>query len=881
MTATRKSVDIIIPIYNAFDDLKKCIESIKKYTDLSLDRVICINDCSTDERIVPYLEEQSKPNKGIYFINNEKNKGFSNNVNKGMSQSDERDVILLNSDTIVTERWVDKIYACAYSKSEIGTVTPLSNCATLCSVPLMCQDNKMPENITIDEFAELIEHCSLNRYPRITVAVGFCMFIKRETIKDTGFFDANTFEKGYGEENDFCNRAEQLGYIHVMCDNTFIYHKGTASFAGEEKKKLIESHVHYLEEKYPEQMRKNHLYCVNNPDQYIRDNINIYLKLHNNKPNILMVSHLDFHPQAEGNVGGTQFHIRDLAMNMKSEYNIFVMARDSEYIRLTYYTDKDSKTMLFYVGKLEKYYRFRDSRIAEICANILDAFKIQMVHIHHVDRLSYDIYYEADVRNIPIISSIHDYNYVCPNYNLVNNDNICCYGVSDISACGTCLHEKIGLADTVDYISKWRNECRKALKKAEILIAPSDSVKEIFLKTYPENVDKIKVIGHATELTRIEDSPIDISGLKKTTNMLVRYDVFSFNKGVLSLEGWSVFGNIDCTDMDIYVEIMTKSGNQYIKCFKNSRVDVAKQFLEPRYIDSGFSIKTYINEAEPQTIKIRLIMRYNNEYYTDGEIKDIVVNGKDSKNSKKKIIFLGGLSVNKGAALAYDVMTHADQDKYEWYVLGSLGYEPLCNLTQENVYMLGKYQIEELPDIIKGLNIDLACIWSICPETFCYTLSEAVLCGLPVLGCNIGAVGERIKKNGYGWLIDPRDDYNKIIEKITNIFADVSDYEQKKLSVTEYKSKTIMQMVDEYKCIYKNMEAAPMYFTPNNDEILVAWNNAICRKNDWIDDDLEDIVKIKKDQLDRYKTIEHEINQIKRSRSYRYTEKLMRILGRR
>ena len=41
-----KSVDIIIPIYNAYDDLKICLDSIYKYTNLKANRLILINDNS-------------------------------------------------------------------------------------------------------------------------------------------------------------------------------------------------------------------------------------------------------------------------------------------------------------------------------------------------------------------------------------------------------------------------------------------------------------------------------------------------------------------------------------------------------------------------------------------------------------------------------------------------------------------------------------------------------------------------------------------------------------------------------------------------------------------------------------------------------------------
>lgn len=880
MDVTRKSVDIIIPIYNAYDDLTMCIESIKKNTDLTVDRVVCINDCSTDERIVPYLKEECEKNHGIYLIENEHNQGFSNNVNKGMQQSEDRDVILLNSDTIVTKGWVDKLVSCAYSRPEIGTVTPLSNSATLCSVPIMCQDNKMPDNVTVEEFGEIIERCSLKKYPRITVAVGFCMYIKRETIEITGFFDAKTFEKGYGEENDFCNRAEQLGYIHVMCDDTFIYHKGTASFASEEKRALIQAHDRYLEEKYPEQMRKNHLYCINNPEQYIRDNINIYLKAYNTKKNILMMSHLDFHPEAEGNVGGTQFHIRDLTMNLRSEYNIFVMARDGENIRLTVYTGDDSETMLFNVGKRERFFRFRDAKIARICAAVLDGFRIQLVHVHHVDGLSYDMFYEARERNIPVVSSIHDYNYICPNYNLMTPDNKCCFGECDKDKCTGCLHERLGMADTINYLPKWRSECKKALEHTQMFIAPSETAKGIFANIYPEYRDKVKVIEHATEMHPIETSLINKSEIKLTTDVEVHCDILNCYKGVLSLEGWTVFGDVDCEDLEIYVDILEKGSDKYIKCYKCARQDVAKQLASDKYLYSGFSIKTCVNNKE--SFDINIIVKYNGEYFTNGEKIEVKIEGGKTSKDTKKIAFLGGLSVNKGAALAYDVITHADKEKFEWYILGDIGYEPLRELKQDNLIKYGRYNSDDLPDIISKLDLDLACIWSIWPETFCYTLSELIQCGVPVLGCDIGAVGERIKRHGYGWVINVDSDYTTIISKIDSIFTDKSDYASKMECVKKHTHKSIPQMIDEYRAVYEAIDSVPEYGKPDSSLILEAWQyaNNIAAPQETEKTPTEGI-EISEYQLEAYKGMEQELDRIKKSRSYRYTEKLMRMLGRR
>ena len=43
--------DIIIPIYNAYDALVECIDSVIANTDLNKNGLILINDCSSDEMI--------------------------------------------------------------------------------------------------------------------------------------------------------------------------------------------------------------------------------------------------------------------------------------------------------------------------------------------------------------------------------------------------------------------------------------------------------------------------------------------------------------------------------------------------------------------------------------------------------------------------------------------------------------------------------------------------------------------------------------------------------------------------------------------------------------------------------------------------------------
>ena len=127
-----KKVDIVVPIYNAYEYTQECIKSILENTNLQEHTLLLINDKSPDERIMPMLKKYANDNKNknIVVLENEENLGFVKTVNKGMKYSS-NDVILLNSDTEVTKKWLEKIISCAYSNEYIATVTPFTNNGTI------------------------------------------------------------------------------------------------------------------------------------------------------------------------------------------------------------------------------------------------------------------------------------------------------------------------------------------------------------------------------------------------------------------------------------------------------------------------------------------------------------------------------------------------------------------------------------------------------------------------------------------------------------------------------------------------------------------------------------------------------------------------------
>ena len=868
-----RAVDIIIPVYNGYDDIQLCMDSILRHTDLTRHRVILVNDKSPDERILPLLRGYAEAHEHVELIDSPVNEGFSASVNKGMSFSD-RDVILLNSDTIVTRGWVDKITACAYSAPEIGTVTPLSNSATLCSVPVTCQDNPVPEHFTIDEYAELIERVSLKRYPRITVAVGFCMFIKREVIQRVGLFDAETFGRGYGEENDFCNRAEQYGYIQVMCDDTFIYHKGTGSFDSEEKRRLCAEHERILEERYPEQMQQNHLYCVNNPEQYIRDNINLYANLHNGRPNLLYLLHEDIREDLHRHPGGTEFHVRDLIKGLRGRYNIFVLYPVGEDLCLQIFWDEQDTLLKFPMGPAPVFQMYTDRRLTKLFRQILSAFQINLVHVHHVLHLSLDLFYCAHEMNIPMVATLHDYFFVCPTVKLLNDQGKYCGGAASGEECARCLKRQLGIATQVDYIQRWREESEKALSLCQTLVVPSRSTAELYSKTFPSLKDKFVVIPHGSDYLdapRLTEAAVERVEHSREIGLHVD-NLYDSDSEPDLISGWAFIQHVDAAQIDVVVEITESNGNvRRILANKYPREDIQKLFGggTERYLDSGFFVTVPRYQLCAGQAKVRILLQYNGCTYTDGTSYTVDIPSIGGEKKQFRVAFLGGMTPAKGSERAYELITRGSRE-IQWYIFGSMGDEKLIDLQQDTLLKLGTYTRDTICELLKECQIDLICILSTSAETFCYTLSEAWLAGVPVLATDIGAVGERIRESGAGITVPLSAGAEEVLAQIEQLRMQPERYQNLKQALHPVPVRTVREMLEDYIKLYDGMGGAQCRYASFSPAMMLQATRERERPS-CTEYELNELRR----ELDQKK---NELAAIRRSRSYRLAGWLSRLL---
>ncbi len=253
----RPPIDIIIPFYKSADLASTVLDSLRSVgAELAHLRgsVIAINDSPKDADLHACLAaairelSESVP---CELVTNDTNLGFVASVNVGLRRAIERkhDVILLNSDTVVTRGALSEMQRVAYLDPMTGFVSPRSNNASLCSLPLQKEYRKLGFEASQQMFLELSRY--LPDFHFVPTAVGFCLLIKREILEEFGVLD-EAYGKGYNEENDLVMRANRCGYRAALANHAWVYHVGSASFSQTARQALPDKNGATLNRRYPE-----------------------------------------------------------------------------------------------------------------------------------------------------------------------------------------------------------------------------------------------------------------------------------------------------------------------------------------------------------------------------------------------------------------------------------------------------------------------------------------------------------------------------------------------------------------------------------------------------------------------------------------------------
>lgn len=271
------TVEIVVPVYGGLEHVRRCLTSVLGSTGGQAWHLTVIDDASPGEEVSRWLRDFAALHPEVTVIANARNLGFVATVNLGMRLAGRRDVVLLNSDTEVAGDWLERLRQAAYSAPRVGTVTPFSNNATICSFPRFCEPNELPPGVRTATLQRLFSQTHGGRSIDIPTAVGFCMYIRRDCLDEIGDFDAETFGAGYGEENDFCLRATARGWRHLHALDAFVYHAGGASFS-ERQQALQASALAAMRRLHPDYEERIRAFVARDPARPYREQVEAALQ---------------------------------------------------------------------------------------------------------------------------------------------------------------------------------------------------------------------------------------------------------------------------------------------------------------------------------------------------------------------------------------------------------------------------------------------------------------------------------------------------------------------------------------------------------------------------------------------------------------------------
>jgi GT2 family glycosyltransferase/glycosyltransferase involved in cell wall biosynthesis len=682
-------VTVIVPIHNAYEDLEKFLSSAVRNTTAPAE-LLLIDDASTDSR-VPSLLAEYEALENVRVLTNDENLGFSSTINRGFAESS-GDVVILNSDTEVTPRWLENLTLAAQADPRTATVTAISDRAGAFSVPETGKENYTPDDLEKDDVGRLVTQRSSQIYPQTPTGNGFCMYIKRAALDEVGPFDAEKFPLGYAEENDFCMRAQKLGWNHTVDDATFVFHKRSASF-GDEKKKLLEAARKTLDELHPEYTRLARSFVTSEDMKKVGRNVLVAYRQAESgkyrvKPRLLFVIH--------NARGGTPYTNLDLMGVVADRYSPYVLV--SDLLRLKLFRYEPEGPVLVESWDLRKKWEpveFSRPDYRAIVFDLLVKYRFELVHVRHLLGHTFDLPEVAALLRIPVVISFHDFYFSCPTLHLIDDNGKYCGGICTPGSGRQCtiLTSRLDGLPILKHawLGTWRLRVERMFEHVDAFVTTSLAAKDVYLRSLPVLHDRpFEVIEHGRDLEQ--------------------------------------------------EHLATPPG--------------------------------------------------------EGPIK---------------ILIPGNINLHKGAGLIRKLKQEDSKNRLEFHFLGEVAKE----FWDLGVYH-GTYARQEFNDRVREIKPSFMGVFSIWPETYCHTLTEAWGAGVPVLGSDIGTLRERIDAHGGGWLID-HEDPKRTYEQILGIASDPAAYAREVERANLNGIRSTKEMSDDYENLYNNVLRERRQFKPSRE----------------------------------------------------------------
>lgn len=454
-------VDVIIPVYGGTQETLRCLWSVLTSPVRTPYELIVINDAGPAPELNAML--RSLAARDLFTLEQHKlNQGFVKTVNQGLRLHKDRDAVILNSDTVVYNDWLDRLLRHAREHPRLATITPLSNNATICSYPETLRDNRLALEVTYAEIDRLAGEANRGQHVDAPSGVGFCMFMRRQAIREVGAFDERRFGRGYGEENDFCQRAMRRGWRNAVAYDVYVRHVGSVSFKFEAAERTARA-MKVLQKLHPDYEAQVNKFIADDAGWIHRARLDLArLKKLRSQRNVLLVCH--------NRGGGTERHLL--------EQSRLLLAQGAGVFELRP-SHEPGCVALLHPGL----YGLHNLAAMPLDAphffdEALTSLGISEIHIHHLidfpAATSHTMTDAAKRLGISLRLAVHDYYAICPRVNLVTPEGRYC-GDPSPADCDACLRKDQQFEKTGG-IEAWRRGSLELLTAVDQVVVPSADV---------------------------------------------------------------------------------------------------------------------------------------------------------------------------------------------------------------------------------------------------------------------------------------------------------------------------------------------------------------------------------------------------------------------
>lgn len=226
------NLSVVIVSWNTADLLVQCLEALPAAVGAVLHEVIVVDNGSSDRSAE--MVRAGFPT--VQLITNPENRGFVQASNQGISLSQGRYVLLLNSDVIAPMGSISRMVEFLERRPDIGAVAPKllnpdgSFQASYAQFPTLISESLSAFGLN----RVLYGHTHPSPLPLpgerphpVDWVPGACLLVRREALDAIGSLDEGYWM--YSEDTDLCYRLWQTGWKVYYLPDVEVVHLGAAS----------------------------------------------------------------------------------------------------------------------------------------------------------------------------------------------------------------------------------------------------------------------------------------------------------------------------------------------------------------------------------------------------------------------------------------------------------------------------------------------------------------------------------------------------------------------------------------------------------------------------------------------------------------------------